>query len=374
MARENTKGSSERSGGPAAKKRLALLAVGGLLTALLVGYLIAQGDGDSSEELAIPSGNVVAVVEGVPEGEVTKAELKRAVFQGLSEGVAEGTPGPGAEQFRRGALEQLLVALWVQGAAEELGITVSKEEVEDLFARYQETSLSGPGTYEEYLETSRLTEAEFKEQLKSQLLSTKLQEQVQEEAPPPSEEEIADYYEETKESQYTTRASRDVRVIYSKDKASMEAAKKALEADSSPANWMKVVNRYSDGIAAAKSLGGLRQEVLMEGTPGSIAPAEELTPIKKFVTGAATGELVGPLPANGYYMLVETVKLHPKEVQTLGEARSEILKNLENAKPDEYFQEFVDSYKRQWTSLTVCARGYVIEQCANYKKKDSKNS
>ena len=73
-----------------------------------------------------------------------------------------------------------------------------------------------------------------------QIFTKEIQEQVSAQTPPPSSEEIEDYYEDEKATQFTTKESRDVRLILNEDKAEVEAAKAALEKDSSPASWKKV--------------------------------------------------------------------------------------------------------------------------------------
>ena len=106
-----------------------------------------------------------------------------------------------------------------------------------------------------------------------QILSSKIQEQVTEEAPQPSKREIEDYYEAAKSSQFTTAETRDIRVIKNKDKAKVEAAKAALEKDDSTKSWAKVAKKYSTDTT--KSSGGLQAGVT-EGAAGRTARRRRL--------------------------------------------------------------------------------------------------
>ena len=86
---------------------------------------------------------------------------------------------------------------------------------------------------------------------------------------PASASEIEAYYEAEKATQFTTPASRDVRVIVNKDKAKVEAAKKALEGDQSVANWKKVAPKYSSD-PTTKTNGGLQKGITEEFVTGEL--------------------------------------------------------------------------------------------------------
>jgi hypothetical protein len=173
----------------------------------------------------------------------------------------------------------------------------------------------------------------------------------------PSNAEIADYYEAAKASQFTTKPSRDVRIITNKSKAKVEEAIKALEADSSPASWNKVAKKYSED-PSTNSKGGLQ-----EGLQEEILPE----PLKADIFQAATGELVGPIKYQGNFTVVEVVKLNPEKAQSLGEVRSQISSQLQQQVQQEHFSEFVANYQSKWRSRTFCASGFEVENCANYK-------
>ena len=121
-----------------------------------------------------------------------------------------------------------------------------------------------------------------------------------------------------------------MRVVINKKKSEVEAAKKALEADNSPASWKKVAKKYSSDPTTS-SKGGLQKAIPEELLQG---------PLKKAIFGSATGELVGPIKYQGNYLLLEVDKLNPEKVKSLGEARSQISETLNQQKQQEYVQEF----------------------------------
>jgi parvulin-like peptidyl-prolyl isomerase len=127
-----------------------------------------------------------------------------------------------------------------------------------------------------------------------QVLSTQIQEQVNKEAPSPTSSEIAAYYDEAKATQYTTKPSRNVRVVINSDKKKAEKAAAILAKDNSEASWKKVAEKYSSD-PTSKAKGGLLESISEE-------TLEE--PLKSAVFGAQKGELVGPIKYQSNYMVL----------------------------------------------------------------------
>jgi parvulin-like peptidyl-prolyl isomerase len=348
-------GQSRKSG----RQRLALVLFGALFVILFAGYAIAQGLGHPS----VPSGDV-AIVTHVPDevGAVSETDFKRALLQQVAQAKLKKPPKPGEdkyEELKKAALSELLNTIWVRGEAEELGISVTPKQIAAELAQIKKTNFKTPAEYKQFLATSHFTKGDVLDRVELQLLTTQIQEQISKEAPPPSGSEIADYYDTSKDSQYTTPESRDVRVVVNKDKAKAETAKAALEKDDSPANWKKVASKYSED-PTTKSKGGLQPALTEE----LLASQEEL---KSAIFGNSTGVVVGPVDVSGKFFVVEVVKLNPAKVKTLGEVSAEIKTQLTQQLAQEVFTEFVSEFQSKWQARTFCASGFEIENCANYK-------
>ena len=327
-----------------------------LLVALFVGFAVAQGLGAPS----VPSGDV-ALVQDIPDegGHISKETLDRAIAQQVAEGKLKKTPEPGSdkyEELKEAALGEILERTWILGQAEELGVTVTDKQVEDELATIKKTNFGTEKAYKKFLKESKFTQEDVNERVRLQLLSTKVQEAVNAEAPPPSEADIESYYNEQKASQFTEKESRDIRVVINKDKAKVEAAKKALEADSSPDNWEKVAKQYSID-PSSKAKGGLQEGISEEFVKG---------PLKAAIFDTPTGELAGPVKFEQNYILVEVVKLNPEKVKTLAEVKGQITSTLGQEQQQEFFSEFVSEFRTRWEQRTFCADGYVIERCSNF--------
>lgn len=348
---------SAKGGKSAGLQRLVLLAFAALFILLFAIFAIAEGIGQPS----VPSG-AVAIVEDAPDdlGTISEARFQHALEQTAAEKKVTPVPKPGDEKYdelKEAALGQVLDSIWIQGQAEEMGISVTPAEIAKELKKLKGQTFKTEKQYEEFLKEAHFTQDDVNERVKIQMLSEQIQAQVGEEAPVPSKSEIEDYYEAAKASQYTTPESRDIRVIKNKDKAKVEAAKAALEKDDSIKSWEKVAKEYSTDTT--KTSGGL-QSAVSEESLGEPLGAE--------VFAAPQGELEGPLKEEGgLYTVFEVMKVTPEKVQSLDEAKSQISAQLAEQAKQQDFGAFVRSYSSRWQSRTFCASDYKIPRCANYK-------
>lgn len=327
-----------------------------VLVLLFVGFAIAQGIGSPS----VPSGDV-AKVQGVPDeiGAIGEDEFNRGMERAAAGAKLKKPPAPGSkkyEELKETVLKELLEGAWIRGEAEAMGIKVTDKQVEEELAAIKKQSFPTKGSYQKFLKESKFTEEDVNDVVEVKVLSTAIQEQVNSEAPTPTSSEVQSYYEAEKASQYTEKESRDVRLVLNKDKSKVEAAKKELEKDHSPAGWKKVTKKYSSD-PTSKAKGGLTEGI-----------SEEFLqePLKKAIFGAATGELVGPTKFEANWILTEVVKLNPAKVKKLPEVKAQIEETLKGEKQQEFFAEFVSGYQSKWMSRSYCASGFEIESCANF--------
>lgn len=340
------------------RQRFALVAFGALFILLFVIFAAAEGLSSPS----VPSGDVI-LVQGMPAqvGHISEAAFEKALEQQAGQAKLKKTPQPGEpkyEELKEAALEELVNSAWLEGQAEEMGITVTDKEIATELEKIKKTNFPTKGSYEKFLKESHFTPEEVNDRVKQQILVNKVQEKVNEEASQPSSEAISAYYEAEKAAKFTVKESRDVRVIINEDKAKIEAAQKELEKDHSAAGWKKTAQKYSSD-PTTKSKGGL--------TPGV---QEELLPeeLKEPIFGAATGELIGPIKVEKNYLLLEVAELHAAKTKSLKEAEAEITSTLTQEKQQEAFSEFVAEYEGKWRARTYCASGFEVKKCANVKE------
>jgi parvulin-like peptidyl-prolyl isomerase len=361
-----------------ARRRLGLLVFAVLFVALFAGFAIAQGIGKPD----IPSGAIV-VVDNAPSddtvvtdcdgkqvprdpGTITQAEFDCALKQTAAQGGIKKVPKPGDKQYedlKNAALGDLLDMVWIQGEAEDRGITVSKREVDaqlEQIVTQNFTCKQGQDPFDckqlqQFLKSSHFSEDDVLQRVKLQLLSSELQKQITDAVPPVTDQEISDYYDAAKD-QFTTPASRDVRLVLNRDKAKVEEAKSQLEQDDSPASWKKVASQFSTDVSS-KSNGGLRPGL----TEGLV---EE--PLNSAIFDATQGQIEGPIKTPLGYYVFEVEKITPEKAQPLSQLKAQISSQLHQTAQQEAFTRFVDDYGSKWQSRTICASGFVIERCSNF--------
>ena len=347
-------GKGPRGDNAAGPQRLALIIFGAIFVLLFVGFAIAQGlTGDS-----VPSGDA-AHVSGVPSefGDISEDQVKRAIGRQTSK--EKKAPKPGSKKYeeaKEAALTEQIEGVWIRGQAEEMDISVTEKQVEDELATIKKQNFPTPSAYKSFLKKSNFTQDEVNELIELQLFTKEIQAKVTAEAPKPSSSAVEAYYEAEKETQFTTKESRDVRLILNEDKGEVEAAKAALEKDSSPANWKKVAKKYSSDPTSA-SKGGLQEGITEEFLKG---------PLKTAIFDSPTKELQGPVKFEKNWVLVEVVKLTPAKVQTLAESKAQIESTLGQQEQQEYLSEFVGDFEARWSSRTTCADEFLIKKCGNF--------
>lgn len=338
-------------------RRLALLGFGALLVLLFVIFAIGQGIGSPS----VPSGDV-AIVEDAPEGlgTVSEDQLKHAVDIAAAAGQVKPVPKPGSEKYeelQKTALGEIFDSIWIQGQAEEMGFSVTAKEVEQELDKLKKQAFKTEKQFEEFLEESHYTDEDVDQRVKVQILSTKIQEQLKKESPPPSNREIEEFYDAAKSTQFTTPESRDIRIVINKDKSKVEEAKAALEKDDSTTNWGKVAKQYSTD-PSTKGKGGLQS---------GVAEGQLAEPLGKAVFEADQGELEGPLEESRGWVVFEVMTINKEKVSKLEEVKPQISSQLEQQAQQQAFSRFLRNYNSTWTSRTFCADGFKIERCANDK-------
>jgi parvulin-like peptidyl-prolyl isomerase len=340
-----------------AARRLGLLVFGLAFVALFVIVAIAVGVGHPS----VPSGDA-AVVEDTPGdvGKVSAAKVEHAIELAAAQAGEKTTPKPGDPKYdetKETAVNSVLEGIWIQGLADQWGIEVSDKELAAEVEKVKKESFKSEAEFQKFLKESHYTPADVQERVLIQMLSKELQEQLKEKAPTPSQSEIKAYYEAAKDTQFTQKPSRDVRLIVNKDRKKAEEAKEALAKDNSAKNWATVAKKYSED-PTTKERGGLKKG-LQEGV------AEE--PLDAAIFNTPEGQVEGPINAQGAYNIFEVVNSTPESVQELKTVESQIQSTLAQRDEQEYFANFVSSFQTEWKQRSFCASEFTTERCANFK-------
>jgi parvulin-like peptidyl-prolyl isomerase len=371
---------AKRGPGTQEAQRLAALVFGAAFVILFVVVAIAEGVGQPG----VPSGSI-AFIDGMPadavgpldkpykdcQGKkvtqdlsvVTEAEYECA-FKQLAAGSGLKTPPkPGDEQYdalHETTIAQLVENSWLLGLGAEEGIKVDskelKEKEEEIVEKEFENSRK---KFNEFLKTSGYTTQEVNEKLLVGAVSEQLAEplEAEVESSKPSKSEIEEAYEAQISTRFTQPETRDIRILTNKDKKKVEAARAALEKDSSEKAWKAAIKKYAESPATA-STGGLQPGVTEEQYPGEVGEA---------MFEAARGKLEGPFKFTLGDLIFQVEKVTPEKVRPLDEAEAEIKSELEQKKKEDIFTGYIESFRSDWRSRTFCASDFTIEKsCSNF--------
>jgi foldase protein PrsA len=332
------------------------IVVAGVLGAFLVVFFvvvaIAQGIGHPS----VPSGDV-AVVQDVPDGNVSMAEFQASLEQGAATQGAKKVPAPSDPSYKAlldSAMSDVLLSRWVRGEAADRGITLSDSEISNKLQEVVKQQFGGQKKFQQFLKQAHFTPQQARDRIELQMLSDAIQKQVLPQGLSVPDSVVEDFYNANK-AQFAQPETRDVRQIVNKDQAKVDQAKSLLEKDDSAANWKKVAAKYSTDTAT-KDAGGLRSAVVK----GQSDPA-----LEDQIFSAPQGQLIGPFKGQAGFYLIEVDKITPAQTTPLSKASTQIKQQLVQGKQQELATNFQQDFLDKWRARTFCADGYVIDRCDN---------
>jgi foldase protein PrsA len=335
------------------RKRLYAIVLGGALVLTVIGYAVFRGLGPPD----VPSDDV-AVVEDAPNGHITKQEFDRALVQAAARQGVKKVPAPGDQGYdtlRDLAMSDVILTRWVQGEADERGITVSDAVVSDQLNQIIKQQFQGQAGFQKFLTQSHFTEEEARQKVALSALSQQIQDAVLPQNPAVSESDIEDFYDQNKQ-QFEQPETRDFRVISNPDQSKVEQAKSALEQDDSAASWDRVAKQFSVD-SSTKNSGGLRKNV----AKGQSEPALDTQ-----VFSADQGTLVGPFKGQTNYFLIEVDKITPATTTPLDKVHDQIKQQLASAAQQQIASAFQTDFIDKWTARTFCASDFTSDRCENF--------
>jgi len=338
------------SSGLFAKRNVAIL-LGALLVLGVVLIAVIQGIGKDD----VPSDGV-AVVDG---NEITQADFDTAFQQASSQAGLPQPPAPGDDQYqqvRDQALSALLDSAWIEGEGERQGVEVTDKEVQDTFTELKSQNFKTEAEYQQFLQQSGLTQEDIDERVRLQVISQKIQEQITNDTPEVSDEEVREFYDANK-AQFEQPESRDIRVIVNKDPAQVQQALTLLQADNSPENWKKVAAQFSTD-PTSKDKGGVR---------AGVTPDQFEDPLNTDIFDAPEGQVEGPVQTSVSAYAFQVDSITPGGTTPYEDAAGQIKQQLDQQAQQEQFASFLSDYRDHWVEQTICSDDFLTERCDNFK-------
>lgn len=256
--------------------------------------------------------------------------------------------------LRDQVMQFLILEQWIEGEAEDQGVRISEKEHAKEFAEAKKQSFPSDAEFKEFLEQSGMTVEDAKRQVRFNLIYTKLREKAVKGADKVTEKAIREFYEKNK-ARFATPATRDLRVILTKDRAKAMEAKQALQSGQS---WSAVAKKYSIDQASKNQGGALL----------GIAKGTQEKSFDDAIFSAEKGELTGPIKTQFGHYVFQVQKVTPAKQQSLKEAMPAIRQQLDAQNKQKADDEFNESLRKKWKARTNCADAFVMSQCKNAPK------
>lgn len=325
-----------------------------LVALALLLALVVTACGSSGE---VPDG-AVAVVDGT---EIARSELDALV------GVAKKAYAARDQEFPRvgtpeyQSIQQQYLAFLVQREefrqqAEELGVEVTGEDVDDAFEDFFQSRFDGDREeFQKALEQQGFTFESFRETLEASVLSQKLFEAVTKDIKV-SDQDILLYYTQNQASYET--------VDFPKSKAGADRIHTQLEGG---ADFAALARQHSDDPGSKEQGGKL-----------TISRGQTVPPFEKTAFALARNEISQPIRTQfGFHVIqalspvrpakgddqpesrdVRHILIAEKAAKTLDEVRAPIRQTLAQERRNEFMTEWVEDLQKRYESKISYATGF----------------
>ena len=314
--------------------RLALL-----LSALVLALAGCGGDED------VPA-NAVAVVDGE---EIAKSDFDALISQAKQsyKNQKRDFPAAGTQEYqtlRNQAVQFLVQREQFEQEAADMDVEITEQQVNARLEQIQKQYFGGDKKkYEKQLKEQGISDRQVRNDIRSQLVSEKLFEQVTRDVKV-SDAEIKKYYEENKE-QYSQPESRDVRHILVKTKAKADDLYAQLQ---DGADFAALAKQHSTDTGSKASGGKL-----------TISKGQTVAPFDRTAFLLKKGVISRPVKTEfGYHIIEALSDVKPAKTTPLKDVQESIRQQLLQTKKNEAMTKWVDDLKKDYEDKVTYAVGF----------------
>jgi foldase protein PrsA len=256
------------------------------------------------------------------------------------------------QSLQREVLGFLISSEWIIGEAASLGVKVSDAEVKKQFLKIRTQQFPSTAEFEKFMTTSGQTVSDLLLRVKLNMLSQKIQKKISKTKGKVTQAQIQKYYNENK-SRYSVPEKRSVEIVLTKSEGAAKAAKKEVESGKS---FSSVAKKAS--IDPSKSKGGLL---------GEVSKGQEEQALDTAIFSAKANTLSGPVKTSFGYYVFEVLSTKAGSEQSLSQVQGAIKQQLTATQQQQALTKFVKEFKKKWQAKTDCRKGFVVEDCKQYK-------
>jgi foldase protein PrsA len=319
-----------------------------LLLALL---LVAAGCGGGGSKSVSTSD--VAVVG---HDSITKADYNDLIAGAKRTYKARKTPfpKPGTPQYKQlqdSAMQYLVQQAELEQKLKDFGLKpISEADVQKKLAQVKKQFFGGKETtYRKQLKAQGFTEEQLKQDIRANLLSERLYNQVTKDTKV-TDSEVTKYYNQNK-STYSQAASRDVRHILVNSKKLADTIESQLRKGG---DFAKLAKKYSKDPGSAGSGGKLTI------TQGQTVPEFDKTAFE-----LKTNELSKPVHTTyGWHIIQALSAVKPAKTTPLASVKETIRQTLLQKKKTDQMTKWLDGVKKDFAKSVSYQAGYAPETTA----------
>lgn len=319
--------------------------------------LVLAGCGGGSDE--VPA-DAVAVVDGE---KIAKADYDGLLKQAKTsyKNQKREFPKAGSQEYqtlKNQAVQFLVQREQFEQEAESLGVEITDKQVDARLEQIQKQYFGGDKKkYEKQLAEQGLSDAQVRKDIRAQIVSEKIFEQVARDVKV-TDKEVEEYYAKNK-AQYSQPESREVRHILVKTKAKADEMVRRLAGG---ADFGELAKKNSEDTGSKANGGKL-----------TISKGQTVAPFDKVAFSLKRNEISKPVKTDfGFHVIQALGDVKPAKVTPLKEVKESIRQQLLQTKKNEAMTAWVNDLKRDYEDKVSYAVGFNPPPAATGTTTDTK--
>ena len=314
-----------------------------LLSLCALAAVALAGCGGGSDD--VPA-DAVAVVDGQ---EIARADYNQLIEQARTsyKNQKRDFPAAGSQEFKvlqNQAVQFLVQREQFEQEAADMDVEVTDKDVQARLTQIQKQYFGGDEKkYEKQLKDQGLTDAQVRKDIRAQIVSEKIFENVTRDVKV-TDADIEEYYAKNK-TQYSQPESRDVRHILVKTKAKADQ----LYAELKGGGDFAALAKANSEDTGSKDNGGKL----------TISRGQTVAPFDKKAFELKVNEISTPVKTEfGYHIIQALGPVKPAKVTPLKEVKEAIRQQLLQSKKNEKMTKWVDDLKKNYEDKITYAIGF----------------
>jgi parvulin-like peptidyl-prolyl isomerase len=312
---------------------------------LLLCALVAIGLAGCGGDEDVPA-DAVAVVDGE---EVARSDYEALIAQAKKsyKNQKRDFPAAGSQEFqtlRNQAVQFLVQREQFEQEAESLDVEVTEKQIDARLEEILKQYFGGDQKkYEKQLKEQGLTEALVRNDIRAQIVSEKIFEQVTRDVKV-TDAQIQEYYAKNK-AQYSQPQSRDVRHILVKTKKQADDLYAQLQ---DGANFAALAKQFSEDTGSKANGGKL-----------TISKGQTVAPFDQTAFLLKKNAISKPVKTEfGYHIIQPLSETKPAKVTPLKDVKESIRQQLQQTKKNESMTKWVEELKEDYEDKVSYAAGF----------------